>query len=76
MSDRIGPVFVDQRQIGLHSGLAHALDEIVRDADLLAGRARDIDKVDQQVANTFGVMYAAMSAKSGSVMSAPGKAQS
>ena len=53
MSDRIRPVFVDQRQVGLHAGFAHALDKILRDADLLAGRARDIDKVDQQVANTF-----------------------
>src|SRR4029077_15506125 len=54
MSDRIRPVLVDQRQVGLHAGFAHALDEILRDTDFLAGRARNIDQIDQQVAHTLG----------------------
>ena len=54
MPDRVGPAFVDQRQVGRHAGVAHALDEILGDADFPARRARDIDKIDQQVADIVG----------------------
>ena len=51
---RVGTIGVDQRQVGIHAGPAHPLDEILRDADLLAGRACNIDEVHQQSADVFG----------------------
>jgi hypothetical protein len=32
----------------------HALDQIMRDAGLVAGCARDVDEIDQQVAHAVG----------------------
>ena len=54
MSDRVRPVFVDQRQVGIHAGFAHALDKILCDADFLTSRARNVDKIDQQFAHILG----------------------
>ena len=54
MSNRIRPARLDQRQVGRQARPAHALDEIMRDAGLVAGCARDVDEIDQQVAHAVG----------------------
>jgi hypothetical protein len=42
MPDRVWPACIDKRQIGFHADAAHARDEILRDADLLAGGTADV----------------------------------
>src|SRR5712691_3450113 len=54
VSDRVRPACLDQRQVGVEACPAHALGEITGDADLIAGRARDVDERHQQVADIVG----------------------
>src|SRR2546430_416461 len=54
MPHGIRPVRLDQREVGVHAGFAHARDEIMRDVDLAAGRAGDVHESHQEVADLVG----------------------
>ena len=54
MTDRIRSPLIDQRQVGLQAEPVHAVREIARDLDLVAGRAWNVHEVDQEVADGIG----------------------
>ena len=54
MTDGVWPALIDERKVGLQVGTAHPLHEILRDADLAAGRARDVDQIGQAVTDAVG----------------------
>ena len=54
MPNRVGTAGIDQRQVGVEARFPHPFDEVVRDAGLVAGRAGDVDQIDEDIAHGLG----------------------